>query len=147
MILLDTNVISALMQREVDRVVVAWLDSQPPESIWTTSITVLEIRFGLEILASGRRRRSLEEAFDKTLQEDFEGRVVPFDEAGAQSAARIAAERRRLGRTIESRDLQIAGIAAARKAAIATRNVRRFEGLGSELIDPWSSLPRGKTPP
>ena len=139
MILLDTNVLSALMQREVDSVVVAWLDSQPPESIWTTSVTVFEIRFGLEILASGRRRRSLEEAFERMLKEDFEGRIVPFDETAAQAAARIAGERRRLRRPIEIRDLQIAGIAAARKAAIATRNVRHFEGLGPELIDPWSA--------
>jgi len=137
-ILLDTNVISALMQCEADPAVIAWLDSQPPESIWTTSITVFEIRFGLEILTSGRRRRLLEEAFDKALAEDFEGRIVPFDEAAAQSAVRIAAARRRLGRTIEIRDVQIAGIAAARKAAIATRNLRHFEGLGPELMDPWS---------
>ena len=139
MILLDTNVISALMQREVDPVVVTWLDAQPPESIWTTSITVFEVRFGLELLASGRRRRLLEEAFSKALEEDFEGRVVSFDEAAAQSAARIAAERRRVGRTVEIRDVQIAGIAAARKATIATRNTRHFEGLGPELIDPWSA--------
>lgn len=138
MILLDTNVLSALMQREVDPVVIMWLDAQPPESIWTTSITVFEVRFGLELLASGQRRRLLEEAFSKALEEDFEGRVVSFDEAAAQSAARIAAERRLLGRTIEIRDVQIAGIAAARKAAIATRNTRHFEGLGLELIDPWS---------
>jgi len=126
------------MQRDVDPVVVEWLDSQPSESIWTTSITVFEVRFGLEILASGRRRRSLEEAFSKMLEEDFEGRIVAFDDAAAQSAGRIAADRRRLGRTIEIRDVQIAGIAAARRAAIATRNVRHFEGLGLELIDPWS---------
>ena len=138
MILLDTNVISALMQREVDANVVAWLDSQPLESIWTTSITIFEIRFGLELLASGRRRRLLEDAFQKTLEEDFEGRIVPFDDAAAHAAGQIAAERRRLGRTIEIRDVQIAGIAAARKAAIATRNIRHFEGLGPELIDPWS---------
>jgi len=139
LILLDTNVISALMQREADPVVVAWLDAQPPESIWTTSITVFEVRFGLELLASGRRRRLLEEAFSKALEEDFEGRVVPFDEAAAQSAGQIAAERRRLGRSIEIRDVQIAGIAAARRATIATRNVRHFEGLGPALIDPWSA--------
>lgn len=138
MILLDTNVLSALMQSEADPVVVAWLDSQPPESIWTTSITVFEVRFGLEILASGRQRRLLEEAFSKVLEEDFEGRVVPFDEGAGQSAGRIAAEQRRLGRSIEIRDVQIAGIAAARKAVIATRNVRHFQGLGPELIDPWS---------
>ena len=139
MILLDTNVISALMQREVDPIVLAWLDSQPPESIWTTSITIFEIRFGLEILASGRRRRSLEEAFTAMIEQDFEGRVVAFDEAAAHAAAQIAAERRRLGRSIEIRDVQIAGVAAARKAAIATRNVRHFQGLGPDLIDPWSS--------
>jgi predicted nucleic acid-binding protein len=127
------------MQSEPDPVVVAWLDSQPPESIWTTSITLFEVRFGLEILASGRRRRLLEEAFSKILEEDFEGRVVPFDEGAANAAGRIAAERRRLGRSIEIRDLQIAGIAAARKAAIATRNVRHFEELGPDLINPWST--------
>jgi predicted nucleic acid-binding protein len=137
-ILLDTNVLSALMQRDVDPAVTAWLDSQPPESIWTTSVTVFEIRFGLEILASGRRRRLLEEAFGKMLEDDFEGRIVSFDEAAAHAAGRIAAERRQAGRTIEIRDVQIAGIAAARKAAIATRNTRHFAGLGPELIDPWS---------
>ena len=139
MILLDTNVISALMRSAPEPAVVAWLDSQPPESIWLTSITVFEVRFGLEILASGRRRRSLEEAFDKALQEDFEGRVIPFDEIAAHWAGRIAAKQRRLGRGIEIRDVQIAGIATARKAAIATRNIRHFAGLGLELIDPWSS--------
>ena len=139
MILLDTNVISALMRTIAEPAVGAWLDSQPPESIWLTSITVFEVRFGLEILASGRRRRSLEQAFEKALEEDFEGRVIPFDEAAAQWAGRIAAKQRRLGRGIEIRDVQIAGIAAARKATIATRNVRHFEGLGPELIDPWST--------
>ena len=103
------------------------------------AITVFEVRFGLELLASGRRRRLLEEAFSKALEEDFEGRVVPFDEAAAQSAGRIAADRRRLGRSIEIRDVQIAGIAIARRATIATRNVRHFAGLGPELIDPWSA--------
>lgn len=138
MILLDTNVISAVMQREADPVVVAWLDAQPPESVWTTSITVVEVRFGLELLASGRRRRSLEDAFEKMLEEDFEGRIVSFDETAAQWAGRIAADRRRAGRSIEIRDVQIAGIAMARKATLATRNVRHFDGLGPVLIDPWS---------
>ena len=137
MILLDTNVVSALMRPEPDPLVIAWLDSQPSESIWTTSITVFEVRFGLEILATGRRRTMLEEAFAKAVAEDFEDRVVPFDEAAAQSAARIAAERRRLGRSMDMRDVQIAGIAEVRRAALATRNVRHFEELGLVLINPW----------
>ncbi len=137
MILLDTNVLSAVMRRDPDRVVLRWLDGLPLESVWTTAITVFEVRFGLEILESGRRRRALEEAFARALMEDFEGRVLPFDDAAAHAAGRLAAERRRAGRNMEIRDAQIAGIAAARKAAIATRNLRPFEGIGVALIDPW----------
>jgi predicted nucleic acid-binding protein len=137
-ILLDTNVVSALMQPGVEPGVISWLDSQPSESIWTTSITVFEVRFGLDILVPGRRRSALEEAFQTMLEEDFDGRIVPFDEAAAQMAGQIAAEQRRRGRPVEIRDVQIAGIAAARRASIATRNVRHFESLGLEIIDPWS---------
>lgn len=139
MIVLDTNVISALMRVEPEPAVVAWLDSLPPESIWTTSITVFEVRLGLEILAAGRRRRQLEEAFAKALEVDFEGRVLPFDQGAAQAAGRIAAERRGAGRTVEIRDVQIAGIVNLRKATLATRNTRHFEGCGLVLVDPWSA--------
>jgi predicted nucleic acid-binding protein len=124
------------MRREADPVVVAWIDRQPPQSIWTTAITVFEIRFGLEILAEGRRRRQLEEAFAMALEEDFEGRVLPFDQPAALAAGRIAAEQRR---PVEIRDIQIAAIAATRKAALATRNIRHFEGIGIALVDPWKA--------
>jgi hypothetical protein len=138
-ILLDTNVLSALMQRDPDAAIIAWLDGLPPESVWTTSVTVFEVRCGLEILAAGRRRQRLEEAFAKALEEDFEGRVLSFDPAAAGSAALIAARQRRAGRPVEIRDVQIAGIAAARKATLATRNVRHFEGLGLAVVDPWAA--------
>jgi predicted nucleic acid-binding protein len=138
-IVLDTNVISVFMKPEADAQVASWLDTQPRESLWTTTITVFEIRLGLEILALGRRRQSLEDAFTRALEEAFAGRVLPFDESAAQSAGRIGAARRKVGRTVEVRDLQIAGIAVARKAKLATRNIRHFEGLGLELINPWSA--------
>jgi predicted nucleic acid-binding protein len=136
-ILLDTNVISAFIRPEPDQAVMLWLDLQPPESLWTTSISVYELRFGIELLASGRRRQLLEEALAKAMEEDFDGRVIPFDIEAAQAAGRIGAARRQLGRTIEVRDVQIAGIAIAQKAVIATRNVRHFEDLGIGLINPW----------
>ena len=139
MILLDTNVLSALMRSDPDPVVVAWLDGLPAESVWTTAITVFEVRLGLELLEAGRRRQQLEEAFAKALEEDFEGRVLPFDQAAAQAAGRLASERRRAGRTVEIRDIQIAGIATARKATLATRNLRHFEGLSLALVDPWEA--------
>jgi predicted nucleic acid-binding protein len=134
-ILLDTNVLSALMQREPDPIVVAWLDEQPSESIWTTSITVFEVRMGLELLENGRRRSYLEQEFDRLLAEDLDGRVQLFDRVAA--AGTIAASRQRAGSTVEIRDVQIAGVASARKATLATRNMRHFEGLGIRLVDPW----------
>jgi len=138
-IVLDTNVLSALMRRAADPVVVDWLDVQAPESVWATAITTFEIRFGLQILADGRRRKALEEAWTRALEEDLGGRVLPFDQAAAEASATIAARQRASGRPVEIRDVQIAGIAAVRKATLATRNTRHFDGTGITLIDPWAS--------
>jgi predicted nucleic acid-binding protein len=138
MILLDTNVLSALMQSAPDPGVVEWLDDQPAESIWTTSVTVFEIRTGIELLERGRRRKRLEQMFERLLSDDFEGRVQPFDLAAALAAGTIAATRQRAGQRVEIRDVQIAGIATARRASLATRNTRHFEATGIGVIDPWS---------
>ena len=92
MILLDTNVISALMLSEPDQGVVAWLDHQAPESIWTTAITVFEVRFGLESLAAGSRRNRLTSAFEALLVEDLAGRVLELDVSSANEAAILAAK-------------------------------------------------------
>jgi len=143
-ILLDTNVISALMQRAPDAAAIAWLDDQPAESVWTTSITVFEVRTGLQLLAASRRRRALEQAFEELLAEELEGRVQSFDQPAALAAGDIAASRQRAGRTLEVRDVQIAGIAVARKATLATRNVRHFKGLGVRLVNPWSARTAGR---
>ncbi|OBA79403.1 twitching motility protein PilT [Mycobacterium sp. 1164966.3] len=138
MILLDTNVLSALMRTTPDPVVLDWLDTQPAESIWTTAITVFEIRFGIELLERGQRRKQLDQAFSKMLTDDLNGRVQSFDQVAAVAAGTIAATRQRAGRVVEMRDVQIAGIAASRHATLATRNTRHFEGTGVELIDPWT---------
>jgi toxin FitB len=138
-IILDTNVLSAVMRREREPIVIDWLDRQPAESVWTTAVTVFEVRLGIQILTDGRRRRRLQDGFAEVLDNDLDGRVLSFDRAAAESAAAIAAERRRAGRTVEIRDLLIGGIAAARKATLATRNTRHFENLGIGLVDPWRS--------
>ena len=137
MIVLDTNVLSAMMRVDVDPLVVAWFDGQAPDSIWTTTVTVFEVCFGLELLPSSRRRRQLEEAFARSLKDDLEGRVLPFDDEAARAAAGHAAARQKAGKSIEFRDLQIAGIVSSRRATLATRNTRHFLDLGIELVDPW----------
>ncbi len=137
MIVLDTNVLSALMRQTPDRDVVDWLDDQPRSSIWTTAITVLEVRFGLQILPGGKRRTLLMQAFDMVIAEKIENRIAQFDLAAAQHAADLMASRQRRGRTVDLRDTLIAGIVLAHGAALATRNVDHFADLPVRAVNPW----------
>lgn len=137
MIILDTNVLSALMHSSPEAAVVSWIDRQPAQSVWITSITLFEARFGLALLPKGRRRQSLEESFARLLEEDLENRVLDFDAAAAAAAAILAAERQKAGRSVDMRDTQIAGIATARRATLATRNVKHFQNLKVPVVDPW----------
>ncbi|MBX9902881.1 MAG: type II toxin-antitoxin system VapC family toxin [Burkholderiales bacterium] len=137
MIILDTNVLSALMRTAPDVPVIDWLDRQPPESVWITSVTLFEARFGLNLLPKGRRRQALESAFERLLEDDLENRVLDFDSAAAAAAAALAATRQKAGRPVDVRDTQIAGIALARRATLATRNVRHFRDLKVPVVNPW----------
>jgi len=137
-IILDTNVLSALMRRQPDAAVVRWLDHQPADAAWLTAITIFEVRFGLALLAAGKRRRALTTAFDGMLAEDFAHRVLDLDTAAADAAATLAAARQRAGRVVDLRDTLIAGIAQVRRATIATGNTRHFADLDVPVVDPWA---------
>ena len=136
MIILDTNVLSALMRQVPDSKVVAWLDEQPRASIWTSSVTVLEIQFGLQIMPAGKRRSLLLDSFEKLL-DSMARRVAPFDLAAAQQASGIMASRHEKGRAVDLRDTMIAGIVLARHATLATRNTAHFEDVLTGLANPW----------
>jgi predicted nucleic acid-binding protein len=137
MIILDTNVLSELMREPSDPAVVRWLDQQPRLSVWTTSITILEIRFGIAILPGGRRQARLSEAFEKTINEQLDHRVAVFDADSAREASVLMAMRQRKGRVVELRDAMIAGIALVHRATLATRNARHFEDLSTPVVNPW----------
>ena len=139
MIILDTNVLSALMRHSADKKVVEWLDKQPRTSIWTSAITILEIRYWLQILPAGKRRSALIQTFEKVLLEKIESRVAPFDTVAAQCAGDLMALRHRKGRPRELRDTMIAGIVIASHAMLATRNTSHFEDLSVAVVNPWSS--------
>ena len=138
MIILDTNVLSALMRQAPETKVVAWLDQQPRTSIWTTSVTVLEVRFGLQIMAAGKRRSLLLQAFE-TLLDRIGHRVVPFDTAAAQQAGDLMALRQKKGRPGDLRYTMIAGIVLAHHAELATGNAAHFADLSVPLINPWTA--------
>jgi predicted nucleic acid-binding protein len=136
MIILDTNVLSALMRQRPDSHVVAWLDRQPRTSIWTTSVTILEVRFGLQIMATGKRRSLLIQAFETALDK-MGHRIASFDAAAAAQAADLMADRQRKGRPGDLRDTMIAGIVLAQHATLATRNTSHFHDLSVPVVNPW----------
>ena len=127
------------MQKAPEPSVVEWLDKQPAESIWITSITLFEARLGVALLSNGRRRKELELAFEQMLVEDLEERVLDFDRSAAEAASSLAAARQRNGRTVDMRNTQIAGIVIVRRSALATRNVKHFADLTAEVVNPWET--------
>jgi predicted nucleic acid-binding protein len=142
MIVLDTNVISALMRKEPEEPVVRWLDAQPAASVWITAITVMEIRFGLlsmppDSITKTRRQDALLRSFELMLKNMIEARIASFDADAGIHAAELMSQRKRAGRPAEVRDTMIAGIVLANRATLATRNTQHFHDLPLTVINPW----------
>jgi toxin FitB len=138
MIILDTNVLSALMHRTPDEKVIAWLNTQPRTSVWTTSITVLEIRFGMQILPAGKHRSSLFQAFEAVLGLIGE-RVALFDIDAATQTGDLLASRQKKGKPMDLRDAMIAGIVLTHHGTLATRNTSHFAGISVQVVNPWTA--------
>jgi len=138
MIILDTNVVSALMRNSPEPDVARWLDRQPPSSIWTTSITILEIQVGLRIMPAGKKRTFLSEGFEGLLNR-LQHRIAVFGEESARLAADLTAARQKKGRVGELRDTMIAGIVLAHHASLATRNTAHFSDISATVVNPWTA--------
>jgi predicted nucleic acid-binding protein len=136
-IILDTNVISELITNAPDPAVREWANRQPKGELVTTSITVMELRAGVEKLLQSGRRTQLETDINWALDDLLDGRVLNFDRRAAYAAAAWFGVCRRNGRTVPTTDFQIAGIPISRRIPIATRDIRDFEGVGVKLLNPW----------
>ncbi|MDE2837320.1 MAG: type II toxin-antitoxin system VapC family toxin [Chloroflexota bacterium] len=137
MFVLDTNVLSELMLAAPDPRASAWADGEPGQTLYTTAISESEIRVGIALMPEGRRRRELAATAERLFEELLAGHVLPFDRRAAHAYAAIGATRRAAGREYHTRDCQIAAIARANGAAVATRNVRDFRDCGIEIVNPW----------
>jgi len=136
MIVLDTNVISEMQGRTHSERVLTWLDAYDVETLFLTTITVAEMRYGLELLDDGRRKTALISGFSR-IESEFIGRMLGFSPSAAYSYGVLAAERKKAGRPMETKDAMIAAICLANGATLATRNTRDFEGLDLKLVNPF----------
>ncbi len=137
MILLDTNVISEPLRHAPEAGVVEWIDAQSLETLYLSAITVAELRAGVALLPSGKRRTGLYESLEKRVLPLFAGRVMPFDLTCTQAYAKLMANARAAGLAIAAADGYIAAIAAANGFAVATRDTSPFEAAGVSVINPW----------
>ena len=137
MFLLDTNVVSGLLRPSPDAAVESWVGDLQATDLYFSAIGEAELRYGVAILPTGRRQTALASAIDAILREDSGNRILPFDSHAAREYADIAAARRSAGRAVAPSDCQIAAIARSRDMAVVTRNVRDFEDMDLEVVDPW----------
>ena len=137
MILLDTNVVSEMMKSAPAKTVADWLNNRDAATLFVSVVTIAEVTYGLRALPDGRRRQGLEAMFEGLIADAFEGRVLAFDETAARLYGELMADRKRHGRPMSVPDGIIAATARTKALAVATSNVRDFDGCGLEVIDPF----------
>jgi len=137
MILLDTNVVSEPLRPTPDARVIEWIDAQPLETLFLSAVTVAELRAGVALLPSGKRRISLQQNLEKRVLPLFAGRVLPFDLACTPAYAELTAKARTVGLAVATADGYIAAIAAANGFVVATRDTAPFEAAGVAVVNPW----------
>jgi predicted nucleic acid-binding protein len=138
MIVLDTNALSEALKPSPSEIVLRWLAAQEPSAVFITTITQAEVLYGIELLPAGKRRLRLAAIIEKLFAEDFQGRILSFDQESARTFAKIVTGRGKAGHPISQFDAMTAAIARSRGAAVATRNTDDFEQCGIRVINPWT---------
>lgn len=139
MIILDTNVLSEAVRPQPDEAVVRWLRFAPVDDLFTTAITEAEMRYGAARLPAGRNRREREAQINHIFAVRFAGCILPFDTCAALVFPNVILSMQKQRRSHSFPDAQIAAIALAHSAAVATRNVEHFEHSGVQIINPWTA--------
>jgi predicted nucleic acid-binding protein len=138
-ILLDTNVVSEPLKLNPDPAVVAWIDAQVIETLYLSTVSVTELRYGIAVLPDGKKKESLRASLDERILPLFESRILPFDMEAAEICSELRARARAAGQSIGTPDSYIAGIAAAKRLTVATRDTQPFEATGVTVINPWKT--------
>ncbi|MES2049880.1 MAG: type II toxin-antitoxin system VapC family toxin [Pseudomonadota bacterium] len=138
MILLDTNIISEPLKAAGNANVLAWIDAQIIETLYLSTISLAELRFGIAALPEGKRRDTLHFSLEQRVLPLFAGRILPFDDPASQSYATLRSRARAAGLAIAPADGYIAAIAATHGFTVATRDTSPFDAAGLAVINPWT---------
>ncbi len=139
MILLDTNVVSEPLRLSGDSNVLTWIDAQIVETLYLSTISLAELRFGIAALPTGKRRENLHNSLERRVLPLFAGRILSFDTAASEAYAALRARARADGKAIAPADGYIAATAAVHGLIVATRDTGPFEAAGLTVINPWNT--------
>ncbi|MDR0626468.1 MAG: type II toxin-antitoxin system VapC family toxin [Bifidobacteriaceae bacterium] len=140
-VVLDTNVVSELAKANPAAAVLRWLDARDPAGLHLSTVTVMELEYGLARLPEGKRRDDLTAGVREALALFGPDRIWDFDREAAERCGQLLADQERRGRTMGLADAQIAAICLSRGFALATRNTQDFTSVGLSLVDPWLAPP------
>ncbi len=139
--LLDTNITSELMNNTPNQQVVNWLDQQPIDERFITSITVAEILFGIKRLEQGKRRNQLAQQAALILDTHFQQKTYNFDRDSAKFYADIRQSRTQKGLPISHANCQISAIACQYSCTLVTRNIKDFQEIEDLLsFNPFDQI-------
>jgi predicted nucleic acid-binding protein len=136
--LLDTNVVSEWVKPRPDAGVAAWLADVDEDRVFVSVITLAELRYGIERMPAGHRRRRLDEWLRHELPLRFEGRILAIDGATGDAWGKIVARSEASGRPISVTDAFIAATAEVHGLTLVTRNSRDFEPTLKSIVNPWA---------
>jgi predicted nucleic acid-binding protein len=137
--LLDTNVVSEWVRPRPNAGIVAWLSEVDEDRVFVSVVTLAELRYGIERMAPGSRRRRLDEWLRHELPMRFEGRIMAVDRPVADAWGMLMARREQLGRSMSAADAFIAATAGVHGLTLVTRNVRDFEPTLRAIVNPWTA--------
>jgi predicted nucleic acid-binding protein len=136
--LLDTNLLSEPMKERPNSGVLEWLSQANEDEVFVSVVTITELRYGVERLATGKRRERLDSWLRKDLLSRFEGRILPVDLRIADACGGLMARSESMGRPLEARDAFIAATAQVHGLTLVTRNTADFEPTLKGIISPWT---------
>ena len=136
--LLDTNVLSEPMKERPNSGVLTWLSQANEDEVFVSVVTITELRYGVERLATGKRRERLDSWLRKDLIARFDGRILPVDLRIADACGGLMARSESMGRPLEARDAFIAATAEVHGLTLVTRNTSDFEPTLKAIVSPWT---------
>ncbi len=136
--LLDTNIISELRRPRPERKVVAFVAAQPLDRLFISSVTLAEIRFGIELVPDANRRRELNDWLAHKVRPMFEQRILQVTEDIMFKWRLLVEEGRKSGHTFSQPDLIIAATGLHHGLTIVSRDTADYAKTDVPLFNPWT---------